>query len=73
MAKLDWELFHKMGAVLTMVADALEDEGDRVYLGSTNDAEAIRDMKDRYFQYRFDTNDGGPENILVDVGVAPHG
>ena len=59
-------LFHKMGAVVTSIADDLEDDGDRVFLGSTNDREMLAEIKDLYFQWRFDHDDSGPTTILIE-------
>jgi hypothetical protein len=58
------KLFHQMGAVATLVADALDDEGDRVFLGSTNHKEMLEKIKDLYFQWRFDHGTDGPDDIL---------
>ena len=43
------ELLERFGGLITRVADALEDEGDRVYLGSTNDADDLRELRDEWF------------------------
>lgn len=58
------KLFHMMGAVATLVADEIESEGDRTFLGSTNHGDMLAEIKDRYFQWRFDHNDTGPDDIL---------
>lgn len=45
------------------ICDRLQDEGDRVYLGSTNDAEALRDLGRRVWFGMLDaappTSEGG--------------
>lgn len=48
------ELIDRMGLLLSAVADELEDEGDRVYLGSTNHADRIREMAERWRGHRYE-------------------
>jgi len=43
-----------MGLLLSAVSDDLEDEGDRVYLGSTNHADRIRAMAEEWRGHRYD-------------------
>lgn len=38
------ELARKLARAFIAIRDDLEDEGDRVYLGSSNDADLIRDL-----------------------------
>lgn len=47
-------LVRKMGEVLVLVRDRLEDEGDRVYFGSTNHAEVLKDAASDYDSYRWE-------------------
>lgn len=44
----------EMAELITLVSDGLEDEGDRVYLGSTNHKDLLRDMTQAIFEARFD-------------------
>lgn len=60
-------LIHLLGAGAVHVYDDLQDDGDRCYLGSTNDADVLEQMKARYDAYRHDTGDMGPESALVDL------
>jgi len=50
-------LFHQMGKAISLIAGALDDEGDRVYLGSTNHADLLRDLRDAYDRWRFEHED----------------
>ncbi|MEL6886889.1 MAG: hypothetical protein AAFP87_20445 [Pseudomonadota bacterium] len=47
------ELLERFGALIMEVADALDDEGDRVFLGTTNHADALRNARDEWFEKRF--------------------
>lgn len=47
------DLFHRMGEAITLIADHLADEGDRVYLGSTNHADMLKELRQLYFEYRY--------------------
>lgn len=60
-------LMHQLGAALTFVADNIEDDGDRVYLGSTNHADTLRAARDLYDMYRFDNGDMGPHDALSSI------
>ncbi len=52
-----------MGELLTEVSDGLEDEGDRVYLGTTNHKDLLRDMAQRYFEWcHLETKAGDDHN-----------
>lgn len=44
-------LLHEIGNVLMNIADELRDEGDRVYLNSTNDADLLRELSRKYQDY----------------------
>jgi hypothetical protein len=56
-------LVHRLGAMAVRVCDALQDEGDRCYLGSTNHADTLRDMKQLYDEYRMETGDMGEDTL----------
>lgn len=58
------DLVQALGARAVKVCDGLEDEGDRCFLGSTNDADMLRAMKQLYDEYRFETGDMGDEDAL---------
>jgi hypothetical protein len=47
-------LVRKLGDAALGVSDGLEDEGDRVYLGSTNDKDIIRRMAGEYWDWWLD-------------------
>lgn len=47
------EVLEDFGALIMLVADGLEDEGDRVFLGSTNHADALRDACQKWFEVRY--------------------
>jgi hypothetical protein len=48
------DLTERMKSVISLVAQELEDEGDRIYLGSTNHADALRDLDQDIFESGFD-------------------
>lgn len=45
------KLLEDLGFTLQAVYDELTDEGDRVYLGSTNHKETIRDALDKFDEW----------------------
>lgn len=47
----------EMGEKVTLYVDELEDEGDRIYFGSTNHAEYLRDLCETVFEERVFRND----------------
>jgi hypothetical protein len=47
------DLIERMGTILSVVSDNLEDEGDRIYFGSTNQAEMIRDLAQEWRDIRY--------------------
>lgn len=47
-------LVELMRSSLRQIADETQDEGDRVYFGSTNHADALRDMADKAEMWVFD-------------------
>jgi hypothetical protein len=58
------DLVHQLGAKAVHVHDNLEDEGDRVYLGSTNDADVLDKAKQLYDDYRWKTGDMGRDDDI---------
>jgi hypothetical protein len=48
------KLMTRLGDAVTHAADDLEDEEDRVYLGSTNHADTLREARDLYFAWRLE-------------------
>ena len=48
-ARVKWLL--KTSHTLSNICDDFEDEGDRVYLGSTNDADALRSINEELVQF----------------------
>lgn len=44
------ELLERMANTISRIADDLEDEGDRVYLGSTNDGDELTDLRDEWLE-----------------------
>lgn len=48
------KLVRRLGDTIIGVVDELDDEGDRIYLGSTNNADALRTARDLYFGWRLD-------------------
>lgn len=46
------KLVEALGGALQMVSDGLEDEGDRVYLRSTNDKDLISEALEKYTDWR---------------------
>jgi hypothetical protein len=57
------DLMHRLGTIVTLCADDIEDEGDRVYFGSTNEAELLKEARDLYADYRMETNDIGTDIV----------
>ena len=55
------DLVHRLGSMAVLVCDDLQDEDDRCYLGSTNHANVLRDMKQLYDEYRQETGDMGTD------------
>lgn len=47
------ELLGYLGSVVIQASDGLEDEGDRVYLGTTNHKDMLRDACQRWFEVRY--------------------
>lgn len=47
------DLLELLGSTVIKVSDALEDEGDRVYLGSTNHKDALQDAVNEWFEARY--------------------
>jgi hypothetical protein len=47
------DLVERMASVITRVSDELGDEGDRVYLGTTNHMTELRDLTQRWFEIRY--------------------
>lgn len=41
-------LLRKLGEAIQLINETTEDEGDRVYLGSTNDKQTLQDLSDAY-------------------------
>lgn len=60
------DLMHQLGAAAVLVSDGIEDEGGRCVFGSTNHAEVLREAKQSYDEYRFETGDMGAEDALAD-------
>lgn len=56
------KLVHKLGKAIELTCDHLEDEGDRIFLGSTNHADALKDANSAYQSYCFDA--GTPMGYL---------
>lgn len=46
-------LMDQMGAALLEVNDHLQDEGDRVFFGSTNHADRLKDAAQAWFERRY--------------------
>jgi hypothetical protein len=55
------QLFHRMGGAILSTATRLEDEGDRVYLGSTNQADSLRDLHHAYVEWCCESGDAGDD------------
>ena len=47
--------YHDIGNTVLNVMEESENEGDRVYFGSTNDADMLRDLGRKYHEWRVDT------------------
>lgn len=48
-AHIDWKaVATRLFEHVSHVAQMIEDEGDRIFFGSTNDADLLRDIKDEY-------------------------
>lgn len=47
------KLLERFGTIIMAVSDGLDDEGDRVYLGSTNDRDLLRDACQEWFEHRY--------------------
>jgi len=62
------DLLEKMGSLIMEVSDNLEDEGDRVYLGTTNHRDQLQVMVDEWFQLRW-LNDR--EKEVIDELLSP--
>ncbi len=46
------KLYHDIGNTVLNLSEEFQDEGDRVYLGSTNDAEIFRQLGAKYWEWR---------------------
>lgn len=57
-------LVHQLGAKAVYVRDNLQDEGDRIYLGSTNHADVLEEAKQLYDEYRLETGDMGQDDAI---------
>lgn len=55
------DLMHRLGIAIGIAVGDLEDEGDRVYFGSTNDADTLREARRLYDDYRIETGDLGED------------
>lgn len=51
------DLLDRMGLLLSHVADTITDEGDRVVLNSTNDADRIRRIAEEWRHHRYALQD----------------
>lgn len=51
------DLLDRMGLLISHIADTIADEGDRVVLNSTNDADRIRAIAEEWRHYRYAMND----------------
>ena len=47
------QLFRKLGEAILQVCDNADDEGDRVYFGSTNHFDELKDAKEVYEDWWF--------------------
>jgi hypothetical protein len=47
------DLLGLLGGVVIQTSDGLEDEGDRVYLGTTNHKDMLRDACQRWLEVRY--------------------
>jgi hypothetical protein len=47
------DLVERLAGVVMRVSDGLEDEGDRVYLGTTNQMTELRDATQAWFELRY--------------------
>lgn len=47
------DMLEKLGGVVIQVSDHLEDEGDRVFLGSTNHKDMLQDAVNAWFEVRY--------------------
>lgn len=47
-------LLHEIGNSVLCLSEEFQDEGDRIYLGSTNDAEIFRRLGAKYWSWRID-------------------
>lgn len=54
-------LLHRIGDAIMDIAEGLENQGDRVYLGSTNDADTLKELSKLYQAYRWDTGGFGDD------------
>lgn len=56
------KLFNDMGALITRISDEakLSPGGDMVVLGSTNHIDELRNMQQRFFDYRCEHDPGRP-------------
>jgi len=55
------ELIHKLGGACVLAAENAEDEGDRVYFGSSNHHNVVKSAAELYDEYRFGTGDLGED------------
>jgi hypothetical protein len=45
-------LLHEIGNAMLNLSETLQDEGDRVYLASTNDRDMMRELGAKYWEWR---------------------
>ena len=51
------DLLDRMGLLLSHIADTMADEGDRVALNSTNDADRVSALAEEWRHHRYAMND----------------
>lgn len=47
------EMLEKAYSLISELVDTISDEGDHCVLNSTNDLDALRDLRDEWFQLRY--------------------
>jgi hypothetical protein len=55
------DLLHTLGSAASICVDHAEDEGDRVYFGSTNHMDQLREAAHAYQAYQIESGDFGDE------------
>lgn len=58
------DLLDRMGLLLSHIADTFVDEGDRVFLNSTNDADRIREIAEEWRDHRYGMHDDKPATSI---------